>query len=428
MRKREFLNVIIMLLLTGLLFACQINPGGGGTGGGSGGGQGNNTGGGGVVIEPTIKLTPMDIGETAGAFEWTAVAGVENYELMIAGGGDKHVFYSEYSGPLTRHVVEELVPGETYYVQVTEKVPYGTEVVNISNIVTITTPEPSLSAMGAISSTVTAHSATLSWNAVVGASYYRVFRLEHNNWRHYYSSVNEPTFTDTRLGEKERDYSYKLVAYSADGTKSSGFSELVTVTTAPITLALPNITMNVRSYEIEWSWPALGANEMMLYEKATDREMTEVISPVEITGMETGYKAEGLLPGTEQFYRFRLINKVTGAASKYSKLFIATTSLPELTVVPTNIKLVSLAKNSLNPGYYDIEISWDAFAGADEYHIYSDEYSRDNFMLMHKVTTANYKNLVNSTFNPEVRFKIRAIKKSTNEGSGFSEPLPVNFM
>lgn len=427
MTKREFLNLVIILLLAGLLFACDFTTSGGNGNNGNSGGNGNNTVGGGLQLEPTIELVAQDVGETALSLKWTTVPGVEQYQVMLAGGGNKNEFYVEYTGNGTTHIIKELVPGEEYYIHVMEKIPSGSTIKNISNKLTVTMAPPSLPAFGAINSKVTAHDITLTWDAIAGAGYYRVYRVRHDNWRFYYSSVNEPTFTNSGLGETGREYGYKVVAFSADGSRSSGFSEVISLTTAPVTLTLPAITMEQRSYELEWSWPMLGADEAMLYEEADDREMTGITGPIEILGGQTGYKVEALLPGQEKFYRFRLVNKVTGAASPYSKLFVATTSQPELTAVPTNLNLLSLSPNSYNPGYYDVEISWDAVAGADEYHIFTDEYARGEFMMQGVVLEPNYKGLLNSAYNAGVNVKVRAIKYSTKEGSGFSEPLLVYF-
>lgn len=440
MRKREFLQGALMLLLVVLLIGCQVNPGnngnpgsgngnGSGQNGGSPGGDGQGSSGGGSSSkrEPTIKLTALEIGETSISLEWSAVEGVEIYDVMLGGGGKRYSFYTDYSGANRSHTIENLVPGETYYIHVAEKIPSGSKIVNMSNSLTITTPSPSLPPLGEIRSKVTAHSIDLNWDAVAGADYYRVFWLDNDTWRFSYSTFNKPTFNHSGLEERVREYSYKVVAYSADGKRSSGFSKVITLTTDRVTLNLPTITMKVNSYRGEWSWPTPGPNEVMLYEYKFDKKKTVFWGPVELAAGETSFTLDGLAPGQEYFYRFRLINKITGEASSHSKLFTAAASQPELTTAPANLKRVALIQSGSGSSFYTAEFSWDALTGADYYYIYSDVITSGRFVFEGKTENTNYRLLLYNSDKKPVKIKVRAIYNSTKEGSAFSEPLTFDF-
>ncbi len=203
---------------------------------------------------------------------------------------------------------------------------------------------------------------TLSWNAISGASYYRVFRDGGSS--PIVDNLAATTYTDQGLNNGT-EYSYTVTAVNSLGIEGPQTSP-VTATPLPGKPSTPDsatITITRGNQELVLNWNAV--NEATHYRVYVGNTNTQQGN--DIAAPTTTYTVTGLTNGTEYTYTITAVIDVGNCSvckveSNRSRL-ITSTPLPDRPVAP----LVTVV-----PGDSKIILSWAAVSGANYYRVFRD--------------------------------------------------------
>jgi len=244
----------------------------------------------------------------------------------------------------------------------------------------------------------TYNSISASWNAVTGVSGYEVWRSTGSTGNYsLVSTTSDTSFKNTTLGTGST-YTYKVRAYSMDGTVKA-YSDFTPIVSAKTVLSVPT---GVKSISTEYnsittSWSAIaGASG---YEVWRSTSSTGTYSLIKTT-TSSNFKNTSLVTGKTYYFKVRAYI-VVGNVKVYSSFSPITNSKPTLGV-PINFKAIRTSKTS-------IKTSWDAVAGASGYEVYTSSYSGGPYRLVKTATSLNFTNfglLKGKTYY----YKVRAYK------------------
>jgi fibronectin type 3 domain-containing protein len=152
----------------------------------------------------------------------------------------------------------------------------------------------------------TVNSLTINWDAVEGASDYRLYRSSSENGD-YYSILNlQPgatTYTDTNLGSGMQ-YFYKVIAVNSKGI--SAYSEINSAWTVPVApTGLHVVTNNGTSLTLAWN-ELPGISEYKLYRSTSLIGNFEPVTDAIITA--GSYTDSGLEEGMNYYYKITSVN------------------------------------------------------------------------------------------------------------------------
>jgi fibronectin type 3 domain-containing protein len=260
-------------------------------------------------------------------------------------------------------------------------------------------------------SSTTAQTISLTWDSVLGASYYKIYRNYTSDGT--YTEVGSvpigTTYTDTGL-LSNRTYYYRVTAVNSKGEESEQSSSFAT-TLSDVTVpsAPTGITATAFSTSITVSWYSSGAMSYKVYRSdwAYGTYM-EVGSPT--TG--TTYTDTGLSPYTTYYYTVKAVNS-DGVESEQSSYAFATT-LSDVTVpsAPTGVTATPLSSNS-------ISVSWFSVSGATSsmsYKVYRDTYYNGTYMEAGSSTTTTYTDTELSP-NTTYYYKVSAVNSEGVESA-----------
>ena len=151
----------------------------------------------------------------------------------------------------------------------------------------------------------------LSWNAVAGASIYRIYRSTQINGVYTaLEPVTSTSITDTGL-TASTEYHYQISACTLDNADSStscsdrnnaSAQGSASTTTKPETDASYNLTFNNSNFQVALSWTTTGANFVRISAStATATGFTEIYS-----GTATSYIHTNLATASGYYYRLQL--------------------------------------------------------------------------------------------------------------------------
>ena len=187
---------------------------------------------------------------------------------------------------------------------------------------------------------------TVTWNAVDGATQYRVQRLNGSTW----STVGSPktnSFTNTGL-TNGTSYSYRVLAL-VDG-KWSGVSAVVTA--APKGSIIPqNVKATAGDKQITVTWNTVDGASQYRVQRLNSSTWSTVGSP-----KTNSFTNTGLTNGTS--YSYRVLALVDG---KWSGASAVVTAAPKGGVIPQNVKATA--------GDKQIKLTWTAVSGATQYRV-----------------------------------------------------------
>ena len=197
----------------------------------------------------------------------------------------------------------------------------------------------------------------LTWNAVPGATGYRIYRAEGISGgtpTRIANNITARTYTDSGLtnGTTYR-YTVRAVNNVGEGTAS----DEVSVTTPPTAPA--NLTATGGNARVSLSWDeAAGAAEYRVYRATTaDGTFTRIASGVTI--MDPNHTDTGLTGGTTYWYLVRAVNS-NGESTDSN---IVNITVPTVPTAPMNLSAI--------PADTQVTLSWNAVGNAAEYRIYS---------------------------------------------------------
>jgi fibronectin type 3 domain-containing protein len=302
---------------------------------------------------------------------WNSVRGATGYVLERQGDGKP---YSEVLNKYAHSFSDtDLNPNTLYEYRLRSKNSAGVSTLTVSTKATTQSaalPTPrGFSALAQSSTEI-----SLNWNAVPGASSYR---LERKSGAASYAVIqNELAFTSYQDGSLTANtrYEYRLRAKSAAGESARVEANATTVaaTNPPPTPSGFNATV-VSASQINLSWnTATGASSYVLERKYGSEAYTVLANPT-----ATSHSDTGLAANTQ--YHYRLRSKNASGVSLEVELSATTTSNPPQ--APTNFIATEVSSS-------EIALSWDAVAGASSY------------MLERKTGSENFAVIQNQLANP----------------------------
>ncbi len=206
--------------------------------------------------------------------------------------------------------------------------------------------------------------AELTWDAVAGATEYRIYRAGPDGVLARIASnitITNTTFTDTGL---ENGTQYRYVVRAVTSAGESGDSDGVIATPVLAAPAAPaNLSATAGDAQVTLSWDAVGNAETYQVYRADTANGTLARIADSTTITETSHIDTGLTNGTAYRYTVRAAN-AAGVSPDSSET--SATPLPPILVAPANLS----GTPSSPAGNIQISLSWDAVAGAAEYQIY----------------------------------------------------------
>ena len=218
----------------------------------------------------------------------------------------------------------------------------------------------------------------LTWNAVSGATSYRVFRSESRGTG--YSLLGTTTATSyTNTGAAVgKTYYYRVKAVNSVGT--SGYSNIVSGKAKTAAPAAPSVTAgNSSTGKPQLTWKAVsGAVKYEVYRSTRQNSGYSLLG----TTTSTSYVNTGASTGTTYYYRVKAVNR-NGMASGYSN------------IVSCKAKAAAPAAPSVTAGNSSTgkpRLTWKAVSGAVSYRIYRSESRGTGYSLLGTTTSTSYVN------------------------------------
>lgn len=310
--------------------------------------------------------------ESSLTITWNSVENASGYRLYRSNNENGQYDLIGANIKNTSYVDSGLISSTTYWYKVsaykTKKVASKFEITDYSELVESKTSNPvsgiTLRAVeipeGLVIEERTMSSLTVSWNSVINADGYRVYRSISStaSYTKISEDITETTYTDTGL-EQSTTYWYKIAAYNEKG--ESELSEPISGTTlGPLDSPTDIIVENEGARSLTISWYGVeGAEGYRVY-----RSMSETGSYTKINGdvTETTYTDTGLSPLTTYWYKLSSFNSERGESSKSDPVSGTTLDLT-IPTPPTNVSVTSTTSNS-------ITLIWDVVADADGYVVY----------------------------------------------------------
>ncbi|HJV34105.1 fibronectin type III domain-containing protein [Geomonas sp.] len=338
----------------------------------------------------TVPAAPMGVMAAGGTKQttvsWPAVTGATSYNVYYStSSGVTTTSGTKLSGATSPSVVTNLADSTTYYFIVTAVNSAGESAASVQVAATTLTPAPAPTAPAAptgVTATGGANQATISWQAVSGATSYNV----------YYSTTSGVTTTSgTRKAGVSSPYvltglsagtTYYVVVTAANAVGESAASAQASATTNAPPPAIPaaptGVTATGGTNQVTVSWPAVsGATSYNLY-WSTKTGVTTT-SGTKISGATSPYLQTGLAAGTSYYYVVTAVNS-SGESAASAQVSAATAApAPVLPTAPTGVAGTG--------GTKQVTVSWSAVSGATSYNLY--------YSTVSGVTTATGNKVVN---------------------------------
>ena len=241
----------------------------------------------------------------------------------------------------------------------------------------------------------------LSWNTVIGAAKYNVYRAYGKGNFVYLGAVTGNIYTDTGAAVGA-EYRYYVTAIDDSGVASKN-SNIVTCT---ITIPAPVVSVSnvASSGKIKLTWNQIGgADEYQVY-RATSKNGTYKRV---MTAYGTSYTNTSAKPGTKYYYYVVAVS-YSGAKSPKSNIVSRTCDLAKPAITLSNV--ASTGK---------VKVSWKKVEGAAKYEVWRAT-SGGAYKRQTTVTTLNWTDK-NSTAGKTYYYKVKAIHSNTGANSVYSE-------
>ena len=244
----------------------------------------------------------------------------------------------------------------------------------------------------------------LTWNAVSGATSYRVFRSESRGTG--YSLLGTTTATSyTNTGAAVgKTYYYRVKAVNSVGT--SGYSNIVSGKAKTAAPAAPSVTIgNSSTGKPQLTWKAVsGAVKYEVYRSTRQNSGYSLLG----TTTSTSYVNTGASTGTTYYYRVKAVNR-NGMASGYSN------------IVSGKAKAAAPAAPSVTAGNSSTgkpRLTWKAVSGAVSYRIYRSESRGTGYSLLGTTSSTSYVN-TGAAAGKTYYYRVKAVNRDSM-ASGYS--------
>ena len=243
----------------------------------------------------------------------------------------------------------------------------------------------------------------LTWNAVDGATSYKVYRSTSKSSGYKLLTTISGTSLTNSSAVAGTQYYYYVIAVGSGGTVSDK-SNIVTRT---CDLPRPDVSVtNVPSTgKIKLSWPKVsGAVKYEVY-RATSKDGTYTkLSTVTSTSLTNA----STTAGKTYYYKVKAIHSNSAANSAYSVVDSRTCDLPQPDVTVSNV--ASTGK---------IKLSWAKISGAVKYEIYRATSKDGTYTKLSTVTGTSLTN-TSTTAGKTYYYKVKAIHSNSSANSAYS--------
>ena len=348
-----------------------------------------------VTPKPSAPVVKIGNSATSGKpmLTWNAVSGATSYKVYRA--TSQNGTYSLLgSVTTTTYVNTGAKNGVTYYYKVTAVNDSGESA--YSNIVSgqnkAVTPKPSAPVVK-IGHSASSGKPMLTWNAVSGATSYKVYRATSQNGT--YSLLGTVTTTSyINTGAKDGvTYYYKVKAVNSAG--ESAFSNIVSGQSKSVTpkpsAPVVKIGHSATSGKPMLTWNAVdGAASYKVYRATAKNGAYSVIN----TTNALTYTNTGAALGTTYYYKVEALN-ASGKSMGFSDVV-------EGKVAP--VLAVGYSSVSGKP-----QLTWKAVPGATEYQVYRSTQQNSGYSKINTTTATSYVN-TGAKANTTYYYKIVAVK------------------
>ena len=343
-----------------------------------------------VVVTPKPAAPVVKIGHSAASgkpvLTWNAVSGATSYKVYRA--TSQNGTYSLLGTvTATSYTNTGAKAGMTYYYKVKAVNSVGESAYSniVSGKVKSVTPKPSAPVVK-IGNSSTSGKPMLTWNAVSGATSYKVYRATSQNGA--YSLLGTVTTTSyTNTGAKAgTTYYYKVKAVNSAG--ESAYSNIVSGRATVTTLTMGH---SATSGKPQLTWKAVsGAASYRVYRATTKNGAYTVIN----TTKTLTYTNTGAALGTTYYYKVEALN-ASGKSLGFS-------AVVEGKVAP--VLAVGYSSVSGKP-----QLTWKAIPGATEYQVYRSTQQNSGYSKINTTTATSYVN-TGAKAGTTYYYKIVAVK------------------
>ena len=343
-----------------------------------------------VVVTPKPAAPVVKIGNSASSgkptLTWSAVSGATSYKVYRATSqnGTYSLLGTVTATSYTNTGAKE---GTTYYYKV--KAVNGAGESAYSNVVSgqvkTVTPKPSAPVVK-IGNSASSGKPMLTWNAVSGATSYKVYRATSQNGT--YSLLGTVTATSyTNTGAKAgTTYWYKVKAVNSAG--ESAYSNVVSGRATVTTLTMGHSSTSGKP---QLTWKAVsGAASYKVYRATVKNGAYTVIN----TTKALTYTNVGAALGTTYYYKVEALN-AAGKSMGFS-------AIVEGKVAP--VLAVGYSSVSGKP-----QLTWKAVPGATEYQVYRSTQQNSGYTKINTTTATSYVN-TGAKAGTTYYYKIVAVK------------------
>ncbi len=234
---------------------------------------------------------------------------------------------------------------------------------------------PALGAPTNVVATAGNRSVALGWNAVTGATGYRVYRRTTSSGS--YTLIASPTTTSYTNTGLTNGTTYRYVVRARSTTLESADSLAVSATPTAAMLAPPtNVSATAGSGSVALSWGAVtGATGYRVYRGTTSG------GPYSLLASTTSrtYSNTGLVNGTTYYYVVRAYNASVQSVDSQQVAATPTAASP---AAPSGV--------AASPGNGAVTLSWGTVSGAASYRVYRGTTSGGPYALVASPTATSY--------------------------------------
>ena len=219
----------------------------------------------------------------------------------------------------------------------------------------------------------------LTWSAVSGAAFYRVYRSESRGTGYSLLGTTSSTSYVNTGAAVGKTYYYRVKAVNSAGT--SAYSNIVSGRAKAAIPAAPRVTIgnSSASGKPQLTWAAVdGAAKYEIYRSTQQSTGFTLLG----TTTSTSYVNTGAAVGTTYYYKVRALN-VDGAAGAYS----STVSGAAKAVAPAAPTVTMTYSDSGKP-----KLTWSAVSGAAFYRVYRSESRGTGYSLLGTTSSTSYVN------------------------------------
>jgi uncharacterized protein (DUF1800 family)/fibronectin type 3 domain-containing protein len=314
---------------------------------------------------PPPPAVPSGLAAAAGnaqvSLQWNSVSGATGYRMFRSVSsslqGDQ-----VWSGSGTSFLNTGLTNGTMYFYRVAATNANGSSVasapVNAMPVAPPALPPPAVPT--GLAATPGNAQVSLLWNAVSGATGYRLFRSTAQGTPGVAVVTNMPAtaFVNTGL-TNGTTYFYSVAALNANGGSAPSAQVSAKPTAPPVPPAPTGLAAAAGNAEVTLTWAAsTGAVSYNVYRGTVSGALGDVPIMTGITALT--FKNTGLVNNTTYYFRVAAVN--ANGVSPMSNQASAKPVLPPVPGAPTGF--------AASPGNAQVTLTWNALAGALSYNVY----------------------------------------------------------